>query len=39
VLRVAQTVADLRGGSRVELGDLLTALGLRQRQAEEKLAA
>lgn len=39
VLRVAQTVADLRGGTRVEQVDLLTALGLRQRQAEARLAA
>jgi magnesium chelatase family protein len=39
VLRVAQTVADLRGGTRVEQGDLLAALGLRQQQTETRLAA
>jgi magnesium chelatase family protein len=40
VLRVAQTVADLAGHDRVTLGDMLTALGLRQRSgAEMELAA
>jgi len=39
VLRVAQTVVDLRGGTRVEQGDLLAALGLRQRQADAAVAA
>jgi magnesium chelatase family protein len=40
VLRVAQTVADLAGHDRVTLGDMLTALGLRQRSgAEIELAA
>lgn len=40
VLRVAQTVADLASHDRVTLGDMLTALGLRQRSgAEIELAA
>jgi magnesium chelatase family protein len=40
ILRVATTIADLRGRDLVTRGDLLTALGLRQRSAaEEALAA
>jgi magnesium chelatase family protein len=40
VLRVARTIADLERHERVTRGDLLTALGLRQRSAgAEELAA
>jgi magnesium chelatase family protein len=40
VLRVARTIADLAGRERVEHGDVLTALGLRQRgPTEAELAA
>jgi magnesium chelatase family protein len=40
VVRVAQTIADLRGHDRIAHADLLTALSLRQRgQAETTLAA
>jgi magnesium chelatase family protein len=40
VLRVARTVADLAGHERVEIDDLMTALGLRQRSgADAELAA
>jgi magnesium chelatase family protein len=40
VLRVARTIADLKGHDRVRLNDVLTALSLRQRgSAEHALAA
>jgi magnesium chelatase family protein len=39
VLRVARTVADLNGHDHVHHGDLLLALSMRQRSAEEELAA
>jgi magnesium chelatase family protein len=39
VLRVAQTVADLRGAARVAHADVLLALSLRQRTAGEEILA
>jgi magnesium chelatase family protein len=40
IMRVARTVADLKGRERVDVDDVLTALGLRQRgSGEESLAA
>ncbi len=39
VLRVARTIADLKGHDRVRLNDVLTALSLRQRGSAEHAAA
>jgi predicted ATPase with chaperone activity len=39
VVRVAQTIADLRERDRVEHDDVLLALSLRQRSGAEAVAA